>query len=153
MTASVRIAPGVRDGSVAADLLVTGIGQLCTVHNPELDDQEGAGPRRRAGMTELGIFEHAALAVGGGRVLACGSEEEVLSVLYDGTDVPAGVEIVDAGGCAVIPGFVDPHTHTVFGRTRQDEYERRIRGETYLEIAAAGGGIHASDVVPSCEEM
>jgi imidazolonepropionase len=47
-------------------------------------------------------------------------------------------------GCAVIPGFVDPHTHAVFGRTRQDEYERRIRGETYLQIAAAGGGIHAS---------
>ncbi|PID80483.1 imidazolonepropionase, partial [bacterium DOLZORAL124_64_63] len=37
-----------------------------------------------------------------------------------------------------------PHTHTVFGKTRQDEYERRVRGETYLEIAAAGGGIHAS---------
>ena len=144
MTASVRIAAGVREGSVAADLLVRGIGQLCTVHSPELDDQEGAGPRRRTGMLELGIFEHAALAVGGGRVLACGAEDEVLSALYGGAEVPAGVEIVDAGGRAVIPGFVDPHTHTVFGRTRQDEYERRIRGETYLEIAAAGGGIHAS---------
>ncbi|MFN2370008.1 MAG: imidazolonepropionase, partial [Candidatus Krumholzibacteriia bacterium] len=45
---------------------------------------------------------------------------------------------------AVIPGWVDPHTHAVFGRTRQDEYERRLRGETYLQIAAAGGGIHSS---------
>ncbi len=144
MNPALRIAPGVRDGSVTADLVVTGIGQLCTVHCPELDDQEGVGPRRRAGMEELGIFEHAALAVGAGRVLACGPEEEVLAALFDGADIPTGVEVVDTGGRAVIPGFVDPHTHTVFGRTRQDEYERRIRGETYLEIAAAGGGIHAS---------
>ena len=46
-----------------------------------------------------------------------------------------GDPFVDAGGMAVIPGFVDPHTHTIFGKTRQDEYERRIKGETYLEIA------------------
>jgi len=56
----------------------------------------------------------------------------------------SGVDLVDAKSHAVIPGFVDPHTHTVFGKTRQDEYERRVKGETYLEIAAAGGGIHSS---------
>ena len=144
MTESARIASGVRDGTVTADLVVTGIGQLCTIHEPELDDQENAGPRRRSGMEELGLLENAALAVGEGRILACGPEQEVLSALYGGAEIPAGVKIVDAAGRAVIPGFVDPHTHTVFGRTRQDEYERRIRGETYLEIAAAGGGIHAS---------
>jgi len=144
MTESARFASAVRDGSTAADLVVTGIGQLCTVHDPGLDDSEGAGPRRRAGMEELGIFENAAMAVGAGRILACGPEQEVLSALYDGQTIPSHVEVVDAGGSAVIPGFVDPHTHTVFGRTRQDEYERRIRGETYLEIAASGGGIHAS---------
>jgi imidazolonepropionase len=144
MTESARIASGVHDGTVTADLVVTGIGQLCTIHEPELDDQDNAGPRRRSGMEELGILENAALAVGEGRILACGPEQEVLSALYGGAEIPAGVEVVDAAGRAVIPGFVDPHTHTVFGRTRQDEYERRIRGETYLEIAAAGGGIHAS---------
>jgi len=144
MTTSVRITAGAQEGSVTPDLVVKGISQLCTVHDPELDDPEGAGPRRRGGMAELGIFNNAALAVGGGRVLACGPEDEVLAMLFDGRDIPAGVEILDAGGRAVLPGFVDPHTHTVFGRTRQDEYERRIQGETYLEIAAAGGGIHAS---------
>ena len=144
MTESARISSAVRDGSAAADLVVTGIGQLCTLHHPGIDDQEGAGPRRMSGMEELGIFENAALAVGGGRILACGPEQDVLSALYDGAVIPDEVEVVDAGGSAVIPGFVDPHTHTVFGRTRQDEYERRIRGESYLEIAAAGGGIHAS---------
>jgi imidazolonepropionase len=51
---------------------------------------------------------------------------------------------VDAEGRCVVPGWVDPHTHAVFGRTRQDEYERRLRGESYQQIAAAGGGIHAS---------
>jgi len=144
MTTSVHISTGVRDGSAKPDLVVRGIGQLCTVHNPEIDEGQDPGPRRRAGMADLGIFTQAALVVGGGRILASGSEDEVLAGVFSGTDIPDGVEVVDAGGRAVVPGFVDPHTHTVFGRTRQDEYERRIKGETYLEIAAAGGGIHSS---------
>ena len=144
MNAKIRMASGAAERKTGPDLVVTGIGQLCTVHVPELDDGDGAGPRRRGGMGELGIIENAALAVGAGRVLACGPEAEVVAALFGAGEIPAGVCVVDAGGNAVIPGFVDPHTHTVFGRTRQDEYERRIRGETYLEIAAAGGGIHAS---------
>ncbi len=144
MIDSVRMTPGARDGSFAVDLVVTGIGQLCTVHEPDLDDQDESGPRRREGMSRLGIFEGAALAVGGGKILACGPEAEVMAALFEGSAVPSTVEVMDARGRSVIPGFVDPHTHTVFGRTRQDEYERRIKGETYLEIAAAGGGIHAS---------
>jgi imidazolonepropionase len=133
-------AAALEDGSVV-DLLVTDIAQLCTLDDPALD---AAGPRRRAGMSELGVVEDAVLAVGGGRVMAHGPRAEVLAGLYGGKGVPAETEVVSAGGRAVIPGFVDPHTHAVFGRTRQDEYERRIRGETYLQIAAAGGGIHAS---------
>ncbi len=128
-------------GAAGVDTLIVNIGQLCTVHEPEL---EAAGPRRRAAMSELGLVAGAALAVGQGRVLATGSEAEVVARLWNGAAIPPGVAVVDAGGRAVIPGFVDPHTHTVFGRTRQDEFERRIKGETYLEIAAAGGGIHAS---------
>jgi imidazolonepropionase len=144
MSDSVRLAPQVRDGSATVDLVVTGIAQLCTVHCPELDDAPEAGPRRRAGLSELGIFTEAALAVGDGRILACGPEAEVLTAVFGEPRVPEAVAVVDAAGGAVIPGFVDPHTHAVFGRTRQDEYERRLKGETYLEIAAAGGGIHAS---------
>ena len=144
MKEKIRMAEGTVEKKTVPDLLVTSIGQLCTVHVPELDDGAGAGPRRRAGMGELGIIENAALAVGADRILACGPEAEVVAALFGTGGIPGGVPVIDAGGCAVIPGFVDPHTHTVFGRTRQDEYERRIRGETYLEIAAAGGGIHAS---------
>jgi len=125
----------------AVDLLVTGIGQLCTVHAPDLDQ---AGPRRGAGLAELGIFTDAALAVAGGQIVAAGPEAEVRAALFAGAAPPAGVEHLDVRGAAVVPGFVDPHTHAVFGRTRQDEYDRRVRGESYLEIAAAGGGIRAS---------
>ncbi|MBE0565282.1 MAG: imidazolonepropionase, partial [Krumholzibacteria bacterium] len=79
-----------------------------------------------------------------GRILASGPEAALRAALWgDGAPPPATL-VVDAAGRCVQPGWVDPHTHAVFGRTRQDEYERRIRGETYLEIAAAGGGIHSS---------
>ncbi|MFT5232480.1 MAG: imidazolonepropionase [Candidatus Krumholzibacteriia bacterium] len=123
------------------DLVVLNIGQLCTVHAPEV---EGLGPRRRQDMSKLGIVTGAAMAIGDGRILATGPQSELLGHFWQDAKVPAAVNTFDALGHAVIPGFVDPHTHTVFGKTRQDEYERRIKGETYLEIAAAGGGIHSS---------
>lgn len=119
------------------DLLITGIGQLCTLDAPELD---ATGPRRREGLGELGLVNGAAVAVRDGRVLATGPEAAVLAANQPGSRTRR----VDVGGRAVIPGYVDPHTHAVFGRWRHDEYERRVRGETYLAIAAAGGGINAS---------
>ncbi len=115
------------------DLLVTGIGQLCTLDRSGSSD---AGPRRGADLGDLGLVADAALAVRDGRVVAYGPGEDFTGLDADTT--------YDAAGKCVLPGLVDPHTHAVYGRTRQDEYERRLRGETYLEIAAAGGGIHAS---------
>jgi imidazolonepropionase len=53
-------------------------------------------------------------------------------------------QIIDARGCCVLPGFVDAHTHPVFGKTREREFSMRIAGKTYEEIAAAGGGIRNS---------
>ncbi len=125
-------------GNSKATLLVRNIGQLCT-----LDTGESMGPRRKEEMTQLGIFTEAAMVVSGDEIAATGPESELMARLFpDG--LPEDLPVVDAAGRSVIPGFVDPHTHTVFGKTRQDEYERRIKGETYLEIAAAGGGIHSS---------
>jgi imidazolonepropionase len=89
-------------------------------------------------MADIGIVENAAIAALDGRIVWVGSDAQA-QVAPD-----SSARILDAGGACVTPGYVDPHTHAVFGRTRQDEYERRNRGETYLEIAAAGGGIHAS---------
>ncbi len=123
------------------DLLLVDIAQLCTVHAPRLDAQ---GPRRGESLGDVGAFADGALAVRDGRVVAAGPRREVFAALGCGETAPPGVPVVSAGGRAVVPGFVDPHTHAVFGRTRQDEYERRLRGESYLQIAAAGGGIRAS---------
>ncbi len=140
MTAPLHVDQSALDGR-PLDVIVTGIAQLCTVHEPALDAQ---GPRRREGLGALGLVGGAALAVRDGRIVATGAEADLLRELAQGAPVAASTRTVDARGHAVIPGFVDPHTHTVFGRWRQDEYERRVRGETYQAIAAAGGGINAS---------
>jgi imidazolonepropionase len=95
-------------------------------------------------MSDLGIIDQGAVAISGGRILAVGPADELKEELFTRRGLTEAARVLDAEGRAVIPGFVDPHTHTVFGKTRQDEYERRIKGETYLEIAAAGGGIHSS---------
>src|ERR1019366_276769 len=62
--------------------------------------------------------------------------------------LPAGTEIVDAGGRIVLPGFIDAHTHPVFAGNRAAEFERRVEGATYAEIAPAGGGIRAPVRLP-----
>jgi imidazolonepropionase len=62
-------------------------------------------------------------------------------------DLPAisrDAEVLDAGGKVVLPGFIDSHTHLVFAGSREDEFEQRLQGRTYQEIAAAGGGISAT---------
>jgi len=141
MSTPARFSEDAWAGVATVETLVVTIGQLCTIHDPE---QDLVGPRRRAALSDLGVVTGAAVAIGQGRILATGPEVELVARLWSGAAVPSGVKVVDAGGRAVVPGFVDPHTHTVFGKTRQDEYERRIKGETYLQIAAAGGGIHAS---------
>ena len=123
------------------ELLVTNIGQLCTLYDPSVDE---TGPRRGDALARLGIVTDGAIAISAGRIVACGAAEAVITRLFGGEGPSPATPILDAAGCAVVPGFVDPHTHAVFGRTRQDEYERRIEGASYLEIAAAGGGIHAS---------
>lgn len=135
-TVSLRVDSAALAGGAAADLVVTGIGELCSLDEPAAP----AGPRRGEHLEALGIVRGGAIACGGGRILATGPEDEVLAA------APCGDATVrvDALGRCVVPGFVDPHTHAVFGRTRQDEYERRLRGESYLQIAAAGGGINAS---------
>jgi imidazolonepropionase len=80
----------------------------------------------------LGIVEHGAVRVRDGRVHeVAGSNLEPR---------PGELEI-DCCGRVVLPGFVDPHTHLVFGGWRQKEFEMRLAGKTYKEIAEAGGGI------------
>jgi len=112
------------------DLLVTGIGELATLRT-------GPIPRVGAAASELSRIDGAALAVRDGVFASVGPERLVRRSVHLRR---GGVE-VDAGGGTVVPGFVDAHTHVLFAGDRSDEVERKIRGATYLEIAAAGGGL------------
>jgi imidazolonepropionase len=92
--------------------------------------------RKGAEMKQLDIIEEAYLALEDGEVIAYGKMTEWEGIL-DWRDV----EVVDADGCYILPAFVDSHTHTVFAKTREEEFVYRIHGLSYEEIAAKGGGI------------
>lgn len=91
-------------------------------------------------MDDLGIIEDGAVAVSEGKILAVGKTKEVLEQFK----VDNKTEIINAKEKVVLPGFVDCHTHPVFASTREEEFEMRIKGKTYQEIAEAGGGIKSS---------
>jgi imidazolonepropionase len=110
------------------DLLILHAAELITVASP-------GGPRRGAAMRELGLIRDGALAIAQGQIVAIGTTAELQEMANDAT------QVIDASGKAVLPGFVDAHTHVVFAGNRLDEFERRLEGATYLEIMAAGGGI------------
>jgi imidazolonepropionase len=116
-------------------LLIRHARQLLTV-------PPGPGGRasRGAAQGELGLIEDGALAVEGERVVAAGPTAEILA----GFRVRPGGTEIDARGCVVLPAFVDPHTHVLFRGTRENEFEMRLQGRSYMEIGAAGGGIRAS---------
>lgn len=94
-------------------------------------------PRVAAEMSDIAIIRDGGMLIRSGEILAVGKSDEIEKSVR-------GDEIVDAGGRVVLPGFVDAHTHLVFAGDRLDDFERRARGETYEEIAAAGGGIRST---------
>ena len=97
----------------------------------------GAVPRLGAALRELAPLAHGALAARSGRIVWVGNDDDCA-----GAVAPAASAVtLDAGGAAVLPGFVDPHTHLAFAGDRDDEIRRRLAGATYQEIAAEGGGI------------
>lgn len=96
-----------------------------------------AGPRRGAAMGDVAAREGWAVAVRHDTIDAVGPEDEVRRTHPD-------AEVVDCGRGLLAPGFVDSHTHAVFGRARAAEHELRAAGLDYMEIARRGGGIHAS---------
>jgi imidazolonepropionase len=95
------------------------------------------GPKRpRVGneLSELGIIRDGGVLIRDGKVANVGPSDEIEKQSKDS-------EVIDLGGRIALPGFVDAHTHLVFGGNRLDDFERRARGETYEQIAKAGGGI------------
>ncbi len=95
------------------------------------------GPANASAGDPAGVARDAALLVRGGQIEAIGPEGDLRAVAPDAT-------IIDCSGSLLAPGFVDSHTHAVFGRWRADEYVLRSRGVPYMEIARRGGGINAS---------
>jgi imidazolonepropionase len=109
---------------------------LALIHCGQLLTLAGAArPRVRSELSDVGLVENAGMLVRDGIIESVGRSQDIEGQIDDETVV------IDAEGGVVLPGFVDAHTHAVFAGTRVDEYERRSRGETYEEIAAAGGGI------------
>ncbi len=120
-------------------LLLINIRQLLTLRNPRLD----RGPRRGPALNELGIIEDGAVLCLGGKIVTVGKSKSALRDDWVAKNRKKIVEI-DCTGKVVIPGFVDSHTHPVFVAPRLVDFEKRISGATYEEIAEAGGGIRSS---------
>lgn len=99
------------------------------------------GPRSKEAMSELGLIEDGSIWMESGLIQAVGTTKE-LEELY--ADRMHEAEVFDATGHLVTPGLVDPHTHVVYGGSREREFEMRLEGATYMDIMNAGGGIHAT---------
>jgi imidazolonepropionase len=92
------------------------------------------GPQRGQNLGYLGLIEDGAVLVRDGKILAVGFTRELLAAYPDEARL-------DASGCAVLPGFVDPHTHVIWSGDRAAEFEQKMAGAKYLDILASGGGI------------
>ncbi|MHC4561880.1 MAG: imidazolonepropionase [Planctomycetota bacterium] len=113
-----------------ADLLVVNASTLLTLAGP-------TGPRTGEHMRELGAIDNGAAAISGGAILETGTTTDLLA------EYPHAPRL-DANGGLVMPGFVDCHTHLVYAGSRANELALRLDGATYLDILAAGGGIHST---------
>jgi imidazolonepropionase len=120
-------------------LLLANIGQVLTLRSSSGEP----GPRRGADLKELGVIEDGAVLCLGGKVVSVGSSKDALRDPWLKKNRKRVLEI-DCAGKVVLPGFVDSHTHPVFINPRLVDFEKRIEGASYEEIAAAGGGIRSS---------
>src|SRR5699024_6206121 len=107
------------------DTLITNIGQLLT-----MDVQ---GPVKGSAMNDISIVEGAAIAINDSEVVWIGSTEKAANI--------QAKKAIDAKGKLVTPGLVEPHTHLVFGGSREEEMAMKQQGVPYLDILAKGGGI------------
>jgi len=111
-------------------LLVRGAQQVAT--------PIGSEARRGADLSALEVLGSAVVRCEGGRITYVGGEAEHESVFA------AADEVLETDGGCILPGFVDPHTHPVWAGSREEEFDRRLRGESYMDIARSGGGINST---------
>jgi len=109
-------------------MLIHSASQLLTLHG---------GPQRGSALGSLAIIEDGAVLVRDGSIADVGSSNDLRRLHPDEL-------ALDAAGCVVMPGFVDPHTHVVWSGDRAAEFEMKMAGANYLDILAAGGGINST---------
>ena len=107
------------------------------IHNISQCVTMAGGARRGKELSDPAILENAAVVISDDKILEVGNSSDLIS------RYPLA-ERFDAAGMAVVPGFVDPHTHLIWAGDRANEFEMRLQGKTYMEIMAAGGGILAT---------
>src|SRR5258708_5026064 len=120
-------------------LFLINIGQLLTLRA----SYAKSGPRRGPALKQLGIIEDGAVLCLGGKIVSVGTTKDALRDPWLKKNRKKVLEI-DCAGQVVLPGFVDSHTHPAFVTPRLVDFEKRITGASYEEIAEAGGGIRSS---------
>jgi imidazolonepropionase len=116
-------------------------GNMIIKNASELVTCSGFAAKKGKEMAELHIIADGAMIIKAGRIEAVGTTEDIEAKLEkDSADV-SGFEVIDARDKAVLPGFVDSHTHFIFGGYRAEEFAWRLRGDSYMQIMQRGGGI------------
>jgi imidazolonepropionase len=118
---------------VSGNLIVKNAAQLVTC--------SGFKAKQGKEMSDLKVIDHGAVVIEAGLIKALGKTDDILAGIDEDDARKKGFDIIDAAGKAVLPGFVDSHTHLVFGGYRAEEFSWRLRGDSYMDILKRGGGI------------
>jgi len=110
-------------------------GNIIIKNTSEVVTCSGFSAKKGSEMNDLHIIQNGVVVIKNGLIEVIGSEEILNGICMNDYDV------IDAGGNSVLPGFVDSHTHFVFGGYRADEFSWRLRGDNYMDIMNRGGGI------------
>lgn len=116
-------------------------GNLIIKNAAQLVTCSGFKAKQGKEMSDLKVIDHGAVVIEAGLIKAFGKTDDVLAGIDEDDARKRGFDIIDAAGKAVLPGFVDSHTHLVFGGYRAEEFSWRLRGDRYMDILKRGGGI------------
>ena len=112
----------------SVDVLIVNAEELVTLAGSQ------GKPKTGKDMREIGVVRDGAVAIKEGRIVAAGKTKDVTHEFRAGY-------VISAQGKTVLPGFVDPHTHLVFAGSREEEFQMRLEGVSYMELLSSGGGI------------